>query len=93
VIAETKIRSRENAVAREALRRNGVRDCGEFCAEARTITNQLAAEHLTVDAATIWSGSRMPDRCLWAAGAQPMGDYISDESHAAHRRMARVRGG
>jgi histidinol dehydrogenase len=95
VIAETKIRSRENAVAREALRRNGVVIVASSVAEARTITNQLAAEHLTVDAASDleWvenAGSVFVGR--WSA--QPMGDYISGPNHTLPTGgMARVRGG
>ncbi|MGD1065178.1 MAG: histidinol dehydrogenase [Terracidiphilus sp.] len=95
VIAETKIRSRENAVAREALQRNGVVIVTGLVAEARTITNRLAAEHLTVDAASDleWvenAGSVFVGR--WSA--QPMGDYISGPNHTLPTGgMARVRGG
>jgi histidinol dehydrogenase len=95
VIAETKIRSRENAVAREALRRNGVVIVAGSAAEAHAITNRLAAEHLTVDAASDleWvenAGSVFVGR--WSA--QPMGDYISGPNHTLPTGgMARVRGG
>ncbi len=95
VIAETKIRGRENAVAQEALRRNGLVIVTSSVAEARTITNRLAAEHLTVDAASDleWvknAGSVFVGR--WSA--QPMGDYISGPNHTLPTGgMARVRGG
>jgi len=95
VIAETKMRSRENAVAREALRHNGVVIVAGSIAEARTITNRLAAEHLTVDTASDlqWvenAGSVFVGR--WSA--QPMGDYISGPNHTLPTGgMARVRGG
>jgi histidinol dehydrogenase len=95
VIAETKIRSRENAVAREALRRNGVVIVAGSAAEAHAITNRLAAEHLTVDAASDleWvenAGSVFVGR--WSA--QPMGDYISGPNQTLRTGgMARVRGG
>jgi len=95
VIAETKIRSRENAVAREALRRNGVAIVAGSVEEAHAITNRLAAEHLTVDAASdlAWvenAGSVFVGR--WSA--QPMGDYISGPNHTLPTGgMARVRGG
>src|ERR1700734_734761 len=49
VIDETKVRSRENPVAREALKRNGVVFVAGSAIEARKITNRLAPEHLTVD--------------------------------------------
>jgi histidinol dehydrogenase len=64
-------------------------------AEAHAITNRLAAEHLTVDAASDleWvenAGSVFVGR--WSA--QPMGDYISGPNHTLPTGgMARVRGG
>ena len=63
--------------------------------EARAITNRLAPEHLTVDAASDldWvqnAGSVFMGR--WSA--QPMGDYISGPNHTLPTGgMARVRGG
>ena len=63
--------------------------------EAREITNRLAPEHLTVDAAADldWvqnAGSVFVGR--WSA--QPMGDYISGPNHTLPTGgMARVRGG
>jgi histidinol dehydrogenase len=95
VIAETKLRSRENVVAREALQRNSVVIVAGTVREARAITNRLAAEHLTVDAASDleWvenAGSVFVGR--WSA--QPMGDYISGPNHTLPTGgMARVRGG
>ena len=95
VIAETKLRSRENAVAREALDRNGLAIIAADVDEARKITNRIAPEHLTVDAAgdLEWvenSGSVFVGR--WSA--QPMGDYISGPNHTLPTGgMARVRGG
>ncbi|HKN20780.1 MAG TPA: histidinol dehydrogenase [Terracidiphilus sp.] len=95
VIAETKIRSRENAVAREALRHNGVVIVAGSVREARTITNRLAAEHLTVDAVSdlewVENAGSVFVGC-WSA--QPMGDYISGPNHTLPTGgMARVRGG
>jgi histidinol dehydrogenase len=95
VIAETELRSRENAVAREALQRNGLVIVAGTVREARAITNRLAAEHLTVDAASDleWvenAGSVFVGR--WSV--QPMGDYISGPNHTLPTGgMARVRGG
>ena len=95
VIAETKLRSRSNATARESLSRNGVVIVASTLDEARTITNRLAPEHLTVDAASdlAWvtnAGSVFVGR--WSA--QPMGDYISGPNHTLPTGgMARVRGG
>jgi histidinol dehydrogenase len=95
VIAETSQRSRNNVAAREALRHNGVVFLAGSVAEARQITNRLAPEHLTVDAASdlAWvqnAGSVFVGR--WSA--QPMGDYISGPNHTLPTGgMARVRGG
>ncbi len=95
VMAEAKLRSRENPVAREALQRNGVAIVARSTEEARQITNRLAPEHLTVDAGSDldWvenAGSVFVGR--WSA--QPMGDYISGPNHTLPTGgMARVRGG
>jgi histidinol dehydrogenase len=95
VIAETKLRSRDNPVARQALDRNGLVIIASNVDEARAITNRLAPEHLTVDAAKDleWvqnAGSVFVGR--WSA--QPMGDYISGPNHTLPTGgMARVRGG
>jgi len=95
VIAETKQRSRENPVAREALKRNGSVFVAGSYEEVRDIANWLAPEHLTVDSAKDleWvenAGSVFVGR--WSA--QPMGDYISGPNHTLPTGgMARVRGG
>jgi histidinol dehydrogenase len=95
VVAEIKLRSRNNTVAREALDRNGLVIIASSVEETRTITNRLAPEHLTVDSASDldWvqnAGSVFVGR--WSA--QPMGDYISGPNHTLPTGgMARVRGG
>jgi len=95
VIAEAKQRSRNNAVAHEALHRNGLVILAGNVDEAHQITNRLAPEHLTVDARSDldWvqnAGSVFVGR--WSA--QPMGDYISGPNHTLPTGgMARVRGG
>jgi histidinol dehydrogenase len=95
VIAETKQRSRNNAVARQALQRNGYVFVTGSYEESCDIANWLAPEHLTVDAASDLSwitnaGSVFIGR--WSA--QPMGDYISGPNHTLPTgAMARVRGG
>lgn len=95
VIEEVKTQSRNNAVACESLQRNGVAIVAGTIEEARSITNDLAPEHLTVDsyddldwvknAGSVFVGG-------WSA--QPMGDYISGPNHTLPTGgMARVRGG
>jgi histidinol dehydrogenase len=95
VIQKVKAQSANNAVARQALDRNGLVILAANVDEARQITNRLAPEHLTVDAASdlAWirnAGSVFVGR--WSA--QPMGDYISGPNHTLPTGgMARVRGG
>jgi histidinol dehydrogenase len=95
VLAETKRQSRDNPIARESLRRNGLILIAASVEEARDLTNRIAAEHLTVDTAADleWvrnAGSVFVGR--WSA--QPMGDYISGPNHTLPTGgMARVRGG
>jgi histidinol dehydrogenase len=95
VIAEAKLRSRGNSVARQSLNRNGLVIIASTVDEARAITNRLAPEHLTVDAASDldWvqnAGSVFVGR--WSS--QPMGDYISGPNHTLPTGgMAHVRGG
>jgi histidinol dehydrogenase len=95
VLAETKTRSRSNPVAREALDRNGAVLVVSTVEEARTLTNRLAPEHLTVDSSAdlAWienAGSVFVGR--WSA--QPLGDYISGPNHTLPTGgLARLRGG
>ena len=95
VMAEAKLRSRDNTVARQALDGNGLVIVAANVGEAREITNRLAPEHLTVDTTSDvnWvenAGSVFVGR--WSA--QPMGDYISGPNHTLPTGgMAHVRGG
>jgi histidinol dehydrogenase len=95
VMAETKLRSRTNPVARQALARNGLVIIASNLDEAHSITNRIAPEHLTVDSQSNldWvqnAGSVFIGR--WSA--QPLGDYISGPNHTLPTGgMARVRGG
>ena len=95
VIAETKTRARGNAVAREALKRNGVAIVAATREEARELTNRIAPEHLTVDSAEDLKWVRNAGSVFvgqWSA--QPMGDYISGPNHTLPTGgRARVRGG
>src|SRR6266568_5012929 len=95
VVDEAKQRSRSNAIARQALDRNGVVIVAATVDKAREITNRLAPEHLTVDSASdlkwvLNAGSVFVGR--WSA--QPMGDYISGPNHTLPTGgSARARGG
>jgi len=95
VVQEAKARSANNPVAHESLTRNGLAIVAANIDEARDLTNRLAPEHLTVDAASDldWvqnAGSVFIGR--WSP--QPMGDYISGPNHTLPTGgMVRVRGG
>ena len=95
VIAEAKLQAKNNAIARQSLTRYGLAIVAASTAEARVLTNRIAPEHLTVDAASDleWitsAGSVFIGR--WSP--QPMGDYISGPNHTLPTGgMARVRGG
>jgi histidinol dehydrogenase len=95
VIAEAKLRSRKNAVARQALDRNGLVIVAANIDEARAITNRLAPEHLTVDAASDLDWVQNAGSVFVGSwSSQPMGDYISGPNHTLPTGgMARVRGG
>jgi histidinol dehydrogenase len=95
VIEEAKQRSKNNPVAKQALKRNGYVFLAASQEEAQAITNRLAPEHLTVDseadlswvqnAGSVFIGNHSP---------QPMGDYISGPNHTLPTGgMATVRGG
>ncbi|HEY6490957.1 MAG: histidinol dehydrogenase [Terracidiphilus sp.] len=95
VVAEAKLQSRSNSVARQALDRNGLVFVATTANEAHELTNRIAPEHLTVDTRKDldWvrnAGSIFVGR--WSA--QPLGDYISGPNHTLPTGgMARVRGG
>src|SRR6185437_3730115 len=82
-------------IARRALEKNGFIFLTENKKETATITNRLAAEHVTIDskkdldwlrhAGSIFVGSQTP---------QSMGDYISGPNHVLPTgRLARIRAG
>lgn len=95
VAASVKQRVRTNSIAAEAITRNGAAIIASSLDEARTITNAIAPEHLTVDSAEdlAWvknAGSVFIGRY----SAQPLGDYVSGPNHTLPTcGLARVRGG
>jgi len=95
VLAEARVQSRNNSVARAALDRNGVVIVPSSLDEAHAITNRLAPEHLTVDSAEDLNWvSNAGSVFVGGWSAQPMGDYISGPNHTLPTGgMARVRGG
>ena len=95
VAVEVKVRAKENVIAKRSLAAQGAIFVTATVTEARALTNRLAPEHLTVDAA--------PD-LKWVRNAgsvfvgeyspQSMGDYVSGPNHVLPTgRVGRVRGG
>jgi histidinol dehydrogenase len=95
VIAEVRLRSRNNETAKESLGRNGYVFVAVTVEESRELTNRLAPEHLTVDSAADLAWVRNTGSVFvgpWSP--QPMGDYISGPNHTLPTGgMATVRGG
>jgi histidinol dehydrogenase len=95
VVAETRLLSRDNSIARSSLSQKGLVFITGSYKESCEITNMLAPEHLTVDTSADldWvfnAGSVFIGR--WSP--QPMGDYISGPNHTLPTGgTARVRGG
>ncbi len=95
VMAEARRQAQGNPIAALSLARNGVVIQAASIDEARSITNLLAGEHLTVDDASDvdWvrnAGSVFVGR--WSP--QPMGDYVSGPNHTLPTGgEARLRGG
>jgi histidinol dehydrogenase len=95
VVKETARLAKNNVTAKVSLAKNGYVLVAGSAEEARSITNRLALEHLTVDAEEDlqWvtsAGSVFVGR--WSA--QALGDYVSGPNHTLPTGgLARVRGG
>jgi histidinol dehydrogenase len=95
VVKETEKRARNNPIARQAIKRNGLAIVVGSREEAQSITNRIAPEHLTVDTAAdlAWvqnAGSVF----IGHYSPQPMGDYVSGPNHTLPTGgVANVRGG
>jgi histidinol dehydrogenase len=95
VAVAVKVQAQGNAIARQALAAQGCIFVTATVREAQELTNRLAPEHLTVDAAkdlkwvrnagSVFVGEFTP---------QSMGDYVSGPNHVLPTgRVGRVRGG
>ncbi len=95
VVAETKRQAKGNEIAEESLVARGCVFVTETVAEARDLTNRLAAEHLSVDSADDLEWVQSAGSVFVGAYApQSMGDYISGPNHVLPTgRNGRVRGG
>jgi histidinol dehydrogenase len=95
VDAEVKLQSKSNALARQALAKQGCIFVTSTVAEARELTNRLALEHLTVDSAADLKWVKNAGSVfIGAYSPQSLGDYVSGPNHVLPTgRNGRVRGG
>jgi histidinol dehydrogenase len=95
VISEAKQQAKTNPIAALSLDRNGYAILAASIDEARTLTNQLAGEHLTVDSPTDLEWVRHAGSVfIGRYSPQPMGDYVSGPNHTLPTGgQARLRGG
>ena len=95
VLGEVERQVRGNAIARQSLDSQGCVFVTESVAEARGLTNRLAPEHLSVDAAEDLQWVRNAGSVFVGAySPQSMGDYVSGPNHVLPTgRAGRVRGG
>jgi histidinol dehydrogenase len=95
VAAEVTMQAKGNAIAKRSLAAQGAIFVTETVAEAQDLTNKLAPEHLTVDAAADLKWVRNAGSVFVGDYApQSMGDYVSGPNHVLPTgRVGRVRGG
>lgn len=95
VASEVRSRVKSNAIAREAIAKNGCIFLARSVEEAREITNRLAPEHLTVDTVRDLAWVRNAGSVfVGPASAQALGDYVSGPNHTLPTGgAARARGG
>ena len=95
VSAEVKVQAKGNSIATRSVAAQGRIFVTESVAEAHELTNRLAPEHLTVDAAADLKWVRNAGSVFVGAySPQSMGDYISGPNHVLPTgRVGRVRGG
>jgi len=95
VVAEVKVQAKNYVLAKQSLAAQGCVFVTATVQEAQELTNRLAPEHLTVDAAADLKWVRNAGSVFVGRYApQSMGDYISGPNHVLPTgRVGRVRGG
>ncbi len=95
VAAEVKRQAKSNPIALQSLEAQGCIFVTETVAEAWELTNRLAPEHLTVDAAADLAWVKNAGSVFVGDFApQSMGDYVSGPNHVLPTgRYGRIRGG
>jgi histidinol dehydrogenase len=94
VAQEAKAQSANNLIAKQALSKRGYIFVAHDIAQAMEATNQLAAEHLTVDEELLDSVTNAGSVFVGDYAAQSFGDYASGPNHVLPTGgVAAVRGG
>lgn len=95
VAAAVKVQARGNVIAQQSLAAQGCIFVTATVREAQDLTNRLAPEHLSVDAAKDLKWVRNAGSVFVGEYApQSMGDYVSGPNHVLPTgRVGRVRGG
>jgi histidinol dehydrogenase len=95
VKAEVAVQAKKNSIAKHSLAAQGCVFVTKTVLEARELTNRLAPEHLTVDAAADLQWVKNAGSVFVGAySPQSMGDYVSGPNHVLPTgRTGRVRGG
>jgi histidinol dehydrogenase len=95
VAAAVKVQVRGNTIAKQSLAAQGCIFVTATVREAQELTNRLAPEHLSVDAAKDLKWVRNAGSVFVGDYApQSMGDYVSGPNHVLPTgRVGRVRGG
>jgi histidinol dehydrogenase len=95
VVAEVKVQARGNKIAKQSLTAQGCIFVTATVRDTQELTNRLAPEHLTVDAAADLKWVRNAGSIFVGAYTpQSMGDYVSGPNHVLPTgRVGRVRGG
>lgn len=95
VVASVRRRVKTNAIAARSIASNGAAIVASSLDEARSLTNAIAPEHLTIDSAEDLAWVRNAGSVfIGRYSAQPLGDYVSGPNHTLPTSgLARARGG
>lgn len=95
VISNVEQQVRANSIAAQSIARNGAAIVASSLEEARSLTNAIAPEHLTVDSTEDLAWVRNAGSVfIGRYSAQPLGDYVSGPNHTLPTSgLARARGG
>ncbi len=95
VLAEVKVRAKENVTASDSLAAQGTIFVTKTVTDAWELTNRLAFEHLSVDTAKDLEWVRNAGSVFVGRfSPQSMGDYVSGPNHVLPTgRIGRIRGG